>query len=76
VRGEIVRALTVQDFASPKGKPTRLHSFLVRVTEVLDEYEDCATRARQWVSVPEAARLVERSEMQAMLEAAMPFLTV
>ncbi len=76
MRGEIVRALTVQDFASPKGKPTRLHSFLVRVTEVLEKYEDCETRPRQWVTVPEAARYIERSEMKAMLDAAMPFLTV
>ena len=50
VRGHIVGApLTVTDFRSPKGNHTRLHSFLVRVDEVLDVYQEANERARQWV---------------------------
>ena len=99
------------DFRSPKGNHTRLHSFLVRVDEVLEVYQEANERARQWVrafsrlatwscsnqnvvnslihhtvmvvsiicvtrrecmQVPleVALRLVEREEMQAMLQLA------
>jgi diphosphoinositol-polyphosphate diphosphatase len=49
VRGRVLDSLGVNDFTSPKGKASRLHSFLVEVDELLNEYPECVERDRKWV---------------------------
>lgn len=59
------------DFVSGKGRPTRLHAFLLRVERVLEEYPESADRAREWLSLPDARRAAgARPEMVEMLRRA------
>jgi diphosphoinositol-polyphosphate diphosphatase len=69
VAGDIVAALDVQPFVSPKGKHSLLAPFLLHVTRVLDVYAE-DSRARQWLTLTQCEAAMKREGMRNILHAA------